>query len=118
MTPVAVPPVEPDRPGDDGLQQERTRLAWRRTGLALVVGSLIVARITLESDAGVLVVPVVLSGVIALWAVVSTLRRGRHSAPSRTDTAFDDMLRDGKIPAALTAATVVLCLAELGILAT
>lgn len=38
-------PSLPDGPWDQGLQPERTALAWRRTGLALAVGSLIGMRV-------------------------------------------------------------------------
>lgn len=39
------PPAEPDRLYDPGLQPERTELAWRRTALAIAIGSLLSLRI-------------------------------------------------------------------------
>jgi uncharacterized membrane protein YidH (DUF202 family) len=63
-------PVPADRPFDPGLQPERTALAWRRTALALVIGSLLGLRVlpALLGPVGLLVAA---AGVIAALAVLA-----------------------------------------------
>ncbi|RGC69857.1 hypothetical protein C5N14_05470 [Micromonospora sp. MW-13] len=68
--------------GDPGLQPERTRLAWRRTLLALTVVTVLTVRLALTGDAA----GAVLAGVaIAGWAATLALcwRRAVGSGPVR-----------------------------------
>ncbi|MFI1192465.1 DUF202 domain-containing protein [Micromonospora sp. NPDC020750] len=68
--------------GDPGLQPERTRLAWRRTLLALTVVTVLTVRLALTGDA----IGAVLAGVaIAGWAAALPLCWGRAvgSGPMR-----------------------------------
>lgn len=73
---------------EGGLAQERTFLAWRRTGLALLVGSVTIARLTSDVLGAVVWVPALVGAVLAAWAV--------HAAPRSG-------LRDGRLPAVVAA---------------
>lgn len=105
--------MPPDPPVDPGLQQERTALAWRRTGLALVVGVLTVGRLSMEALGAIVVLPAVLALTAALWVVAASLRRGRFAATSGVEAGFRDVLRDGRLPAAMALVVLVLCAVEL-----
>jgi putative membrane protein len=67
-------PASAVRPWDPGLQPERTALAWRRTGLALTVGSLIGLRVLppLLGPAAYLLAGL---GVVASLAVLAAAHR-------------------------------------------
>lgn len=60
---------------DQGLQPERTSLAWRRTALALVVGSLLALRILSSRAGGWALLPAVLGTAMALAVLVLSHRR-------------------------------------------
>jgi len=104
---------QPGRRPDPGLQQERTRLAWRRSMLAFaVVGIAVVRSAYVESDS--VVVGVGLIGlVIAVWLCLSTLRRGRWTWSSPREPEFLEVLRDGTLPFLVTVTAVTLCVAVL-----
>ena len=98
---------------DPGLQQERTALAWRRTGLALVVGALTIGRLTMDTLGTSVVVPAAAALVLAAWVVSVTLRGRRYALAHPDEPHFDRILRDGRVPAVVALVTVALALGEL-----
>ncbi len=103
-------------PADNGLQRERTTLAWRRTGLALWVGAALLGRLTAEAHGRVSLLLVALALALATWAVSSTLRRDPLSSSGTIESAFDAALPDGRLPAALSTVAVLLCVVELAVI--
>jgi putative membrane protein len=97
---------------DRGAQQERTTLAWRRTGLALVVGALTVGRLTVDTLGPVVVVPVLLAAAGAAWVVRGALR-GRRPTGDTSGGASLSVLSDGRLPAALAVVLALVGVAEL-----
>lgn len=97
---------------DPGMQQERTTLAWRRTGLALLVGALTVGRLTLDRLGGAVVLPTVLVAALAAYVVLSTVRQRRLGVAGRADPRLT-VLRDGRLVAAVAVVVVVLAVGEL-----
>ena len=91
-----------DRPFDPKLQPERTLLAWRRTALALGVGSAVGARLTLPVLGAGAVVLGLAGAAAAFAAYVSASRRYHRSHRSLT---AGDGLPTGGAPLALVAAT-------------
>jgi putative membrane protein len=104
--------------GDRTAPQERTALAWRRTGLALVVGALTIGRLGLDHLGSVVVVPTVVAASLAGWVLVAAVRERRPvrgladgSAEGSTDGLADrfadgsvdgpqfSVLTDGRLPA-------------------
>jgi MoxR-like ATPase len=66
---------------DPGMQQERTTLAWRRTGLSLLVGSLTIGRLTFDTVGLVVVLATAITAALAVWVIVTALRSRRMSVP-------------------------------------
>lgn len=98
---------------DPGLQQERTALAWRRTGLALAVGALLLSRLTLDTLGTAVIVPAAVAFVLAAWVVSVTLRGRRYAAAHPDEPSFDRILRDGRVPAVVALVAVALAAGEL-----
>lgn len=88
--------------GDRTAPQERTALAWRRTGLALVVGALTVGRLSLDHLGSVVVVPTVVAASLAGWVLVAAVRERRPvrgPADGSADGPQFSVLADGRLPA-------------------
>lgn len=111
---MSEPPAEPvvRVVRDPGMQQERTTLAWRRTGLALLVGALTVGRLTLDTLGGAVVLPFVVVSALAGWVVADTLRQKRLGVTHPDDPRYT-VLRDGRLVAAVAVVVAALALGEL-----
>ena len=110
----------PDRPdagwsppaSDPTAPQERTHLAWRRTGLALLVGALTIGRLTLATLGPVVVLPTVLAATLAGWVLVEALRARRPVRPHPDQEGFS-VLADGRLPVVVAGLVGGLALGEL-----
>ena len=98
--------------GDPAAPQERTSLAWRRTGLALLVGSLTIGRLTLDTLGPAVVVPTVFGAALAGWVLIASLRTRRLARAHPGDPTFS-VLADGRLPAVVAALVGALALGEL-----
>lgn len=94
---------------DEGLQPERTELAWRRTALSIAVGSLVALRILPELLASVVWIWPGLAG-LAFSAVLWTLSRRRGVWWTRS------LLRGGQLPGAGLLLTLTLFTLGAGVL--
>ena len=90
-------------------------LAWRRTSLSLVVAALIIGRLALEDSAHVIAVVGLAGFVVALWAVLLSLRGSAASAPSENEPEFVFLPRDGLLPAAIAVGAGGLCIVEMAL---
>ena len=97
---------------DPTAPQERTALAWRRTGLALLVGALTIGRLTLDALGPVVVLPTVVAVVLAGWVVVEALRFRRMARPHPDRPGFS-VLADGRLPVVVAGLVGGLALGEL-----
>ena len=96
-----------DRPFDAGLWVERTALAWRRTALAVAVGSLAALRILPEVLGAWALIPTALGAGVAIVALGLTHRRYRRIHTILTASESERAaLSGGVLPAAMAAATV------------
>jgi Domain of unknown function (DUF202) len=92
--------------------QERTALAWRRTGLALLVGSLTIGRLTLDTLGPAVVLPTVLGVAVAGWVLLEALRSRRLARAHPGEPAFS-VLADGRLPVVVAGLVGGLALGEL-----
>ncbi len=88
-----------DHPFDEGLQPERSALAWQRTALSIAVGSLIFGRI-LSTSLGLWALLPMMVG-LAMSVVLGIKAHGRYTHHHRTLTSGNGYLADGRLHAAL-----------------
>lgn len=98
--------------GDPGVGNARTALAWQRTALALVAGSVILARLTFDRLGILAFTSVLVVLPLSCWVLIESRARYAQAAGRRQRTRS----RGGRAPAALTIATMVLALVELAAL--
>jgi uncharacterized membrane protein YidH (DUF202 family) len=106
-----------DAPFDDGLQPERTALSWRRTGLALLAGSLGATRLLQEILPDWTVVPAGFGIAASLAVLVAAHLRYRavHLALTSSESA-EVPLHGGALPAAVAGLIVAGGLAALAVI--
>ncbi|WP_129666949.1 DUF202 domain-containing protein [Phytoactinopolyspora endophytica] len=99
-----------ERTFDPGAQNERTALAWTRTGLALLLAVVLASRLTAEPLGlaalafGLVVAPIAVA--------ILVLARRRYGAAHRS-LHVAQPLPDGRLPALATTVTVLLALLEI-----
>ncbi len=104
---------------DPGLQPERTELAWRRTTLAIAVGSLVAMRLLpAVFGHGLWILPGVL-GLVAAGAIWLAAR-SRYSAVSAATIEHGDRVpvTDGRLPLVLAGFATLVGMLGLAIVAT
>lgn len=97
-------------PYDPGLQNERTSLAWTRTGLALLVAVLLASRITLGELGVVTIIFTIFTLPLAVGVLVSAGRRYRIAHRALESAA---PLPDARLPVAVTLLVLSLAAIEL-----
>lgn len=93
-----------ENPFDEGLQPERTLLAWRRTALALAIACAVGLRLTVPDFGALAVVAGVLGVVLSLVAYVGATVRYRRAHRSLVDSST---LSTGGLTMTAVAATAV-----------
>jgi putative membrane protein len=99
----------PPRLFDPGMQPERTALAWRRTGLAMAVGSLVALRVFPPSLGLWAVVPTVIAFVIAVAVFIAAdvrYRRNHRELIADREPETRVMLAGGALIAFVAAAVL------------
>ena len=91
---------------DEGLQPERTLLAWRRTAVALAVGAVVGARV-LEPTLGVRALVAGLAGLVVALAVGLAGRRRFLRLARELDTGGEALSPGGVLPAATSLAVLL-----------
>ncbi|NED99335.1 DUF202 domain-containing protein [Phytoactinopolyspora halotolerans] len=101
---------EPERTFDPGAQNERTALAWTRTGLALLLAVVLASRLT----AGPLGLAALAFGLLTapFAAAILVLARRRYQLAHRSLRRAGH-LPDGRLPALAAAVTLLLALLEI-----
>lgn len=93
-----------------GAQNERTSLAWTRTGLALLVAAILAARLGAERLGAAALLAGGIAGATAITVLVITRARYRAAHLALHD---DRELPDGVLPGAVAAIVVVLACVEI-----
>ncbi|MEO7069756.1 MAG: DUF202 domain-containing protein [Nostocoides sp.] len=91
----------------EGLQAERTALAWQRTGLSLIGAALVMARLAFDSLGALAVVGAATS--IALSGAVLHAKMGHRA---RRTGVVDGVLGGGRAAACITASVVLMTTIE------
>jgi putative membrane protein len=95
-----------DRPFDGGLWPERTALAWRRTALAVAVGSLAALRLLPEILGSWALIPAALGAGVSFVALGLTHRRYRRAHTVLTTSGSERVaLSGGVLPGLMAAVT-------------
>lgn len=84
---------------DPGMAPERTALAWQRTALSIIFGSLLLARLTVREIGFLAIIAVGISIPLALWVYAESRRRYQFELGS--------IVTGGKTTAAIAIATVL-----------
>lgn len=95
-------PPTPPTPLDEGMPQERTLLAWRRTALTLAIGSFALARLALETSLVIAIVLAVVALIVVATVVINSLIRYKNEKPAPPSGATTALVAFVTITLAIT----------------
>ena len=98
--------------GDASESHERTALAWQRTALALVAGSAVLTRLTIDRLGLLALLSVGVAAPLGLWLLLESRFRHRHKAGNAGPT----QTLNAAAPLVLMLATSVVALVEIAAL--
>jgi uncharacterized membrane protein YidH (DUF202 family) len=99
----------PPEPSPPGLQNERTALSWQRTALAVLAGSAVITRLTLNRLGPFALLSVVVAAPVCVWILIESRRRYEHDAGPQARARS----RGGRAHAALTIAIMAIAATQL-----
>lgn len=96
------------RPFDPGLQAERTSLAWTRTALSIVAGSLVAARVLPGRVGDWILIPALLALAASMLLIWWAHRRYRAVTASLAREGLRAPIANGLLPGVLAAVVVII----------
>lgn len=94
---------------DQGLQSERTELAWQRTALSALTGALVLFRLTVGRAGSIAIVTLMMTLPVTSWVLMRSRQRHWSQRADQSGTTVGG----GRPAAGMAAVVVIMSLSEL-----